>query len=83
MRTDKIDHLGWVRTVVHQIAKHPQLVVWFRENRSQRFKVGVDVGNDEKFHSVPSVTADCGDPVFPVFSNQAVEFAKPPLPSGQ
>jgi hypothetical protein len=34
---------------------------------------------DVTFQALP----DCGVPFFPVFSDQAVEFAEPPLPSGQ
>src|ERR1035441_5468035 len=47
---DEIDHLAGIRTVVHQVAEYPQLVMRFRKDRLQRFEVGVNVGNDEKLH---------------------------------
>jgi hypothetical protein len=57
MRANQFHHLAWIRTVVHQVAEHPQLVMRFREHRLQRFEVGVNVGNDEKLHGLGAKSA--------------------------
>ena len=43
---DEIHHLRGIRTVVHQVAKHPQLVMRFRQDGFERLQVGVNVGNE-------------------------------------
>ena len=80
----EVDDLRGIRPVVHQVAQNPKLIEVGRQ-RADGLKVGVKIRNDQHSHQFyPAVTAVsfgyyCSVPLLLLFSDQAVEFAKPSL----